>query len=237
MPSRIVRPPRTRRELLKLTPLLGLGAALYPPWRESILDTGVRWSDWTSGAAFRTAHLAPTYRDADLVPFERFPYNYYDVLEPEIDFDHWTLKVTGRVREPGAYSMERVRSLARVTQNTRHVCVEGWDAIGNFGGARLSDFLDLVGAAPDARYVAVTCADLYYESIDMHTARHPQTLLCYEMYGRPLDRGHGAPLRLQIPTTLGYKQAKYLMTLSVVDVLPPERSFWGDQGYSWYAGI
>ena len=69
------------------------------------------------------------------------------------------------------------------------------------------------------------------------TARHPQTLLCYEMYGKPLDRGHGAPLRLQIPTALGYKQAKYLLTLSVVDELGPERSYWGDQGYSWYGGL
>jgi DMSO/TMAO reductase YedYZ molybdopterin-dependent catalytic subunit len=83
----------------------------------------------------------------------------------------------------------------------------------------------------------VTCADGYYESLDRATARHPQSLLCYEMYDRPLDRGHGAPLRLQMPTTLGYKQAKYLMTLGVSHVLPAQRSYWADQGYSWYAGV
>jgi DMSO/TMAO reductase YedYZ molybdopterin-dependent catalytic subunit len=237
MPQQIVPPPRTRRELLKLTPLLAFGALFYEPWRESILDKGVRFSDWASARTFRTGHLAATYSAADVVPFEQFPYNYYDVLEPEIDFDTWSLEVTGKVSRPGKYTLDRLHALPKVTQNTQHVCVEGWDAIGNFGGARLSDFLDLAGADPAARYVSVTCADNYYESIDLAMARHPQTLLCYEMYGKPLDRGHGAPLRLQIPTTLGYKQAKYLMTLAVVDELGPQRSYWGDQGYSWYGGI
>ena len=237
MPSRIAGPPRTRRELLKLSPLLALGTLFHPPWRESIVDTGLGFSDWASARTFRTRHLAPTYGPADLVPFERFPYNFHDVLEPEIDFDGWSLQVTGRVSRPGNYTLDRLRQLPKITQITRLVCVEGWDAIGSFGGARLSDFLDAAGADPSARYVAMTCADGYYESIDAAMARHPQTLLCYEMYGKPLDRGHGAPLRLQMPTTLGYKQAKYLMTLSVVDELGEQQSFWGDQGYSWYAGL
>src|SRR5262249_40020521 len=130
-----------------------------------------------------------------------------------------------------------VRALPKVVQNTRHVCVEGWDVIGRFGGARLGDFLDAVGADASARFVIVTCADGYYESISIDEARHPQSLLCYEMYDRPLDRGHGAPLRLQMPTKLGYKQAKYLMTLDVTYVLPTKRSYWGDQGYSWHGGL
>jgi len=141
------------------------------------------------------------------------------------------------VNRAGRYSLDQIRALPKITQNTRHVCVEGWDAIGRFGGSRLVDFLDLVGADPRARFLTVTCADDYYESLDMATARQPQSLLCYEMYDRPLDRGHGAPLRLQLPTKLGYKQAKYLMTLNVTDVLPAKRSYWGDQGYSWYGGL
>jgi len=237
MPPPIVRPPRTRRELLKLAPLLAVGAVAYPPWRDRILGGGVRFSDWASARTFRSTHLAPTYGAADVVPFERFPYNYYDVLEPNIDFAGWSLKVDGLVSRPGTYGLEQIQRLPKISQNTRHVCVEGWDAIGSFAGARLGDFLDLAGADPQARYIAVTCADNYYESIDRATARQPQTLLCYEMYGKPLDRGHGAPLRLQMPTTLGYKQAKYLMTLSVVNELPAERSYWGDQGYSWYGGL
>jgi DMSO/TMAO reductase YedYZ molybdopterin-dependent catalytic subunit len=109
--------------------------------------------------------------------------------------------------------------------------------VGRFGGARISDVLGLIGADPRAKYLTVTCADGYYESLDIETARHPQSLLCYEMYDKPLDRGHGAPLRLQLPTKLGYKSAKYLLTLDVTHVLPERAGFWSDQGYSWYAGL
>ena len=227
----------TRRELLKLTPLVVLGAFAVPSLRDPLLRTGVALSDAASGALFRRSHAAPTFDDGDVVPFDRFPYNGYDVLEPQIDFTRWTLQVGGAVARPGRYTLDQIRSLPKTIQNTRHICVEGWDAIGRFGGARLTDFLDLVGADPQARFIVVSCADDYYESLDMPTARHGQSLLCYEMYDRPLDRGHGAPLRLQLPTKLGYKQAKYLMTLDVTNVLPARSSYWGDQGYSWYGGL
>ena len=139
---------------------------------------------------------------------------------------------------PGAYTLDQIRALPKVTQNTRHVCVEGWDVIGRFGGARLARLPDVVGADPAARYLTVTCADGYYESLDIETARHPQSLLCYEMYDRPLDRGHGAPLRLHLPTKLGYKQAKYLDDARRRRTCcRAQRSYWGDQGYSWYGGL
>jgi len=109
--------------------------------------------------------------------------------------------------------------------------------IGNFGGARLTDFLIMVGADSAARFVEVECADDYYESIDIESAMHPQSLLCYEMSGQPLQRGHGAPLRLQMPTKLGYKQAKYLTSLRVTNVLSGRNGYWEDQGYSWHGGL
>jgi DMSO/TMAO reductase YedYZ molybdopterin-dependent catalytic subunit len=227
----------TRRELLKLSPVLLLGAFAVPALRDRLLDTGVTLSDTAADMLFRRGHLAPTFADRDVVPFDRFPYNYFDVVDPEVDLDAWALTVGGAVARPGRYRLDQIRALPLVRQNTRHICVEGWDVIGRFGGARVGDFLDLVGADPNARFVTVTCADRYYESIDIATARHPQSLLCHEMYDRPLDRGHGAPLRLQMPTTLGYKQAKYLMTLDVTHVLPERRSYWGDKGYSWYGGV
>ena len=232
-------PPRgtTRRELLKLSPLLALGAFAVPAWRDALVAAGLRWSDRASGLGFREHQLAATFADTELAPLARFPYNYYDVLEPEIDFTNWTLKVGGAVSRAGAYRLDQIRALPKVVQNTRHVCVEGWDVVGRFGGARISDFLAMVGADPSARFVTVTCADAYYESLDIEAARHAQSLLCYEMYDQPLDRGHGAPLRLQLPTKLGYKQAKYLMTLDVTHVLPAQQGYWSDQGYSWYGGL
>ena len=232
-------PPRgaTRRELLKLTPVLALGAFAVPAWQKGLLHAGLAWSDRASSLLFRTNHPVTSRGDSELVPFENFPYNGYDVLEPSIDLSGWALQVSGAVARPGAYRLEQIRALPKVVQNTRHVCVEGWDVVGRFGGARLSEFLNFVGADPTARFLVVTCADDYYESLDIETARQPQSLLCYEMYDRPLDAGHGAPLRLTLPTKLGYKHAKYLLTLEVAHVLPAQRGYWSDQGYSWYAGL
>lgn len=123
----------TRRELLKLSPLLLLGGFAVPAFRERLLDAGVAWNDAASAAVFRRRHLASTFSDDDVVPFERFPYNGYDVLEPPIDFDRWTLAVGGAVNRAGRYSLDQIRALPKITQNTRHVCVEGWDAIGRAG--------------------------------------------------------------------------------------------------------
>jgi len=226
----------SRRELLKLTPVLALGAFAIPKLREPMLKSGLAFSDWASARLFRSSHLAPTFADSDLSPFDKFPINGYDVDDPGVDFDKWTLTVTGEVQKPGDYTLAQIQVLPKFTQNTRHVCVEGWDVIGQFSGARLSDFLQMIGADPTARVVNVECADDYYESLDMATAMHPQSLLCYEMYGRPLTPEHGAPLRLSIPTKIGYKQAKYLTDLKVSHVLQ-RVGYWEDQGYSEFYGL
>jgi DMSO/TMAO reductase YedYZ molybdopterin-dependent catalytic subunit len=226
----------TRRELLKLAPVAALGAFAIPPLQTPLLKAGLGFSDWASAKLFRTGHLAPTFDDSDLTPFEKFPINDYDVDDPEVELDNWTLTVSGAVQKPGDYKLDAIQRLPKIVRNTRHVCVEGWDVIGRFGGARLSDFLNMIGADTSARYVYVECADDYYESIDMATALHPQSMLCYEMYDRPLTREHGAPLRLTIPTKIGYKQAKYLTDLKVTNVLQ-KVGYWEDQGYSEFYGL
>jgi DMSO/TMAO reductase YedYZ molybdopterin-dependent catalytic subunit len=225
-----------RRELLKLMPVVALGAFAIPSLQTPLLNAGLGFSDWASSVLFRRGHLAPTFSDAEVVPFDKFPINDYDVDDPEVDLNDWKLTVAGSVEKPGQYTLAQIQSLPKITQNTRHVCVEGWDVIGNFGGARLSDFLKMIGAARFAPHVTVECADDYYESLDIATALHPQTLLCYEMYGRPLTREHGAPLRLQIPTKIGYKQAKYLTKLEVTSELY-RVGYWEDQGYSHFYGL
>jgi DMSO/TMAO reductase YedYZ molybdopterin-dependent catalytic subunit len=226
----------SRRELLKLTPVLALGAFAIPKWQEGLLKKGLGFSDWASARLFRSGHLATTFDIAELTPPAKFPINGYDVDDPGVDLENWTLTVGGAVEKPGEYKLAQFQALPRVRQNTRHVCVEGWDVIGRFGGVRLSDFLQVVGADPTARFITVSCADDYYESLDMATALHPQTLLCYEMYEQPLTREHGAPLRLQIPTKIGYKQAKYLTELKLTHVLD-KVGYWEDQGYSWFYGM
>lgn len=226
----------SRRELLKLAPVLVMGAFAIPRVQESLLRKGLGFSDWAAAQLFRRGHLAPTFADADVTPFEKFPINGYDVDDPGVNFDSWTLTVDGLVQKPGEYRLPQVQALPRTRQNTRHVCVEGWDVIGRFGGARLSDFMNLIGADTSAKFIAVSCADDYYETLDMATALHPQTLLCYEMYDRPLTREHGAPLRLNIPTKIGYKQAKYLTDLKVTNVVE-KLGYWEDQGYSSFYGL
>ncbi len=226
----------SRRSLLKLAPVVVLGAFAVPKLGDAMLEKGLAFGDWASSLWFRRGHLAPTYADSEVVPLENFPVNDYDVDDPEVDLDNWTLKVSGDVERPGDYTLAQVQALPRVRQNARHICVEGWDAIGRFGGARISDFLKLAGANPRAKFLAFECADDYYESLDMPAAMHPQSLLCYEMYDQPLTREHGAPLRLHVPTKIGYKQAKYLTSLRVTDVLP-RVGYWEDQGYSAYYGL
>jgi DMSO/TMAO reductase YedYZ molybdopterin-dependent catalytic subunit len=223
----------TRRELLKLSPLLALGVFAVPKWQTALLKSGVGFTDWASSKWFRENHLAPTFADSELTPLEKFYVNTYDVNDPGVDLDNWKLRVTGDVQHPGDYTLAQIQSLPKLTHNTRHICVEGWDAVVRFGGVRISDFLASVGANTKAKFLYVECADDYYESLDMQTALHPQSLLAYEMYDRPLTREHGAPLRLRLPTKIGYKSAKYLTSLSVTDIVP-RRGYWEDQGYPAY---
>jgi DMSO/TMAO reductase YedYZ molybdopterin-dependent catalytic subunit len=167
-------------------------------------------------------------------------------------FADWRLAVAGLVDRPASLSLSEIRALPSRTQITRHDCVEGWSCIGKWRGARLSSLLAQVSLRPGARYIVFRCADKlpgeglsppvpYYESIDLYDALHEQTILAYEMNGRDLPIEHGAPLRLRVERALGYKHAKYVMSIDVVDSLEKigggKGSYWADNGYSWYAGI
>ena len=163
----------------------------------------------------------------------------------------WRLEVGGLVNRPASFSLAELRALPARTQITRHDCVEGWSAIGKWSGPPLSLVLDRVGLRPEARFVVFHCADEvlryidgsqpYYESIDLIDAFHPQTILAYEMNGAPLPMEHGAPLRLRVERQLGYKMAKFINRIEVVDRFDTIRGgkggYWEDSGYEWYAGI
>jgi DMSO/TMAO reductase YedYZ molybdopterin-dependent catalytic subunit len=174
---------------------------------------------------------------------------YAELLEGK--FATWQLKVDGLVEQPRVFSLADLKRLPARTQITRHDCVEGWSAIGKWTGVPLVSLLRLTGLKPTARYVVLHCADelektldgsgLYYESIDLIDAVHPQTILAYQMNGQDLSVGHGAPLRLRVERQLGYKQAKYIMRIQVVDsfagLAGGNGGYWEDRGYEWYAGI
>jgi DMSO/TMAO reductase YedYZ molybdopterin-dependent catalytic subunit len=226
-----------RRRLLKLSPLVLLaGCDASPSGRtESLLRSVQQFNDWVQSKVFDPSKLAPVYPDEELTPEEGFRVNGKDAEEPEIDVERWTLEVDGLVARPGRYAIGQIMSLRKHVMNTRHCCVEGWSMIPQWGGARLREFLHLAGADRDARYLAVECVDDYTTSYDMPSAMHAQTLLCYEAYKKPLTVAHGAPLRIVMPTKLGYKSAKWIRKLIVTNEKPG--GYWEDQGYDWFAGL
>lgn len=134
---------------------------------------------------------------------------------------------------PRAFLAE-LRALPQTGQVTRHICVEGWSAIGKWGGVPFADFLRRVGADLSARYVGFKCADDYYTSIDMPTALHPQTLLTLTYDGQPLPPRYGLPMKLRMPTKLGYKNPKHIQAIFVTNTYPG--GYWEDQGYNWFGG-
>lgn len=226
-----------RRELLKMLPLVAMGAIALPSVNEKLIRRGLEVSDKVAEKSFRRSQLAQTFSDYEVTSLNKFPVNSYSEYDPEPELENWKLIVEGMVARPGEYTLAQIKALPKQVQNVKHICIEGWDVIGNFGGARLADFLQLVGADPQARFVEVACLDDYFSSYDIESCWHPQTLLCYEMYGQPLTKEHGAPLRIHTPIKLGYKSAKYLYSMRVTNVLRRETGFWEDQGYSWYGGM
>ena len=167
------------------------------------------------------------------------------------EFTNWRFSLDGLVRKPASYSLDQLKAMPSRTQITRHDCVEGWSAIGQWTGVPLSHLLQQSELLPNARYVVFRSADnltgsqdasgLYYESIDMVDAFHPQTIMAYAMNGKPLPIPYGAPLRLRVERQLGYKMAKYVMRIEVVEDFSKigfgKGGFWEDRGYEWYAGI
>lgn len=163
-------------------------------------------------------------------------------------FVNWRVQVDGLVARPLALSPAQLRQMPKRTQITRHDCVEGWSAIGEWTGTPLKLLLDAAGLKPQARYLVFHCADrmgngeMYYESIDLIDALHPQTILAWALNGKELGVGNGAPVRLRVERQLGYKQAKYVERIEAVADLATIRGgkggYWEDgHGYQWYAGI
>jgi DMSO/TMAO reductase YedYZ molybdopterin-dependent catalytic subunit len=196
--------------------------------------------------------LAPEFKPADIAPTFRVNGSAYPGTDDykrlmDTNFSTYRLVVEGLVHHPLSFSLADLQKLPSRTQITRHDCVEGWSAIGQWTGVQLGLLLKAAGLAPGARYVVFRCADdmgggyFYYESVDLADAFHPQTLLAYALNGQPLPVAHGAPIRLRVERQLGYKQAKYVMRIQVVDSFAQvgggKGGFWEDQGYAWYAGI
>jgi DMSO/TMAO reductase YedYZ molybdopterin-dependent catalytic subunit len=200
--------------------------------------------------------LAPEFTQADIQQDMRAngstevdTDDYLELLDNNLS--NYQLEVTGLVERPTRFTLDALRGLPSRTQITRHDCVEGWSCIAKWQGVPLHNILDQVGVKPEARFVMFHCYDaiekglsgevLYYESIDLIDARHPQTILAYAMNDKPLPIENGAPLRVRVERQLGYKMAKYIKRIELISEFSQvglgQGSYWADRGYEWFAGI
>jgi DMSO/TMAO reductase YedYZ molybdopterin-dependent catalytic subunit len=223
-------------------------------WFPGVLNLGEKATYKTQRLILPRKAMAQEFSLVDLSPQFRsngtaMPNNPAYQAMASKGFVDYRLEIGGLVERPLSFSLADIRKLPNRTQITRHDCVEGWSAIGKWKGARLSALLEAVHLKPNAHYIVFYCADpmegddssLYYESIDLEDAFHPQTMLAYELNDEILPIKNGAPLRLRLERQLGYKMAKYVMRMEVVEDLSKiaggKGGYWEDQGYEWYAGI
>ncbi|RFU45390.1 molybdopterin-dependent oxidoreductase [Paraburkholderia sp. DHOC27] len=202
------------------------------------VDTMLRkfssFNDDAQALLFDPRKLAPTYPESMIT--RPFPFNaFYDIDEvPDVDAQSYRLELKGRVNGKAIWTLDELHALPQQSQVTRHICIEGWSAIGKWGGVSFADFLRRAGADTTAKYVALHCADNYWTSIDMPTALHPQTLLTLSYDGKTLPAKYGFPMKLRMPTKLGYKNPKHIVAITVTNEFPG--GYWENQGYNWFGG-
>jgi DMSO/TMAO reductase YedYZ molybdopterin-dependent catalytic subunit len=202
---------------------------------EGALRAISRFNDVAQAWLFDRNRLAPTYPESAIT--KPFPFNaYYDEDEaPEVDAEGFELVVGGLVENKRPWPLEELYALPQETQITRHVCVEGWSAIGKWTGTPLRYFLERIGADKRARYVHFRCAEGYSTSIDMPTALQPQTQITFRFADEILPRKYGFPMKVRIPTKLGFKNPKHMVEMVVTNQYTG--GYWENQGYNWFSGL
>jgi DMSO/TMAO reductase YedYZ molybdopterin-dependent catalytic subunit len=223
--------------LLSLTLLSGCDVVTNTSPADRFLRMISAFNDGVQGLLFNPRRLAPTFHEA-LVPAQfRFNAQYGIDRIPILNAATWRLQPSGLVGDKRPWTLEQLQALPQRADVTRHVCVEGWSMIGKWGGPTLRTFLERVGADLSARYVSFHCDDpiSYSTSIDMASALHPQTILCLTYADKPIEPPFGAPMRVKIPTKLGFKQPKFVTEIRVTNEYPA--GYWENYGYNWFAGL
>jgi DMSO/TMAO reductase YedYZ molybdopterin-dependent catalytic subunit len=196
-----------------------------------------RMNDGVQAALFRPNKLARSFPES-MVPQEfRFNAQYGAEQVPIINPVTWRLELSGAIANKQPWTLEQLKAMPQTSYVARHVCVEGWSRIGQWGGVPLRAFLEKVGADLTARYVMFRCQDPinYSSGWDMASALHPQTILCLTYAGRPIEPKFGAPMRLKSPIKLGFKQPKFITSIEVTNQF--RGGYWEDLGYNWFAGL
>jgi DMSO/TMAO reductase YedYZ molybdopterin-dependent catalytic subunit len=201
---------------------------------EELLKHVSKFNDAVQAAIFNPDTLAPTYPESAVT--KPFPFNAYYSLDeaPDVDGEDYRFEVSGLVENRKSWTLDELYALPQVKQITRHICVEGWSAIGSWTGTPLRDFLKLVGADMRAKYCWFRCAEGYTSPIDMPTALHPQTQMTFKFADEILPRAYGYPMKIRIPTKLGFKNPKYVVAMEVTNDY--KGGYWEDQGYNSFSG-
>ncbi len=242
------------------TALAGCGDINQTQWLPKVLDSAENLSRWAQRLFAGSHALAQEFSKADIAPSFRANgtldpgTNEYAALAAN-GFRDWRLAIGGLVETPLSLSLETLRKMPARSQITRHDCVEGWSCIGEWKGAPLAPVLAMAKPKPEARYAVFYCMDpmadqytddmkaapFYYETLDLLEATHPQTILAYELNGTTLPVANGAPVRVRAERQLGYKQAKYVERIDLVDsyahIQGGKGGYWEDLGYTQWGGI
>ena len=230
-----------RRLMLRGGLSLGLLTLLTgcSPEKNPEIDAALRsissFNDRVQALLFNPNTLAPTYPASRVLRPPRFN-AYYDIEQVKpVDGASWKLGLGGLIADKRPWTLQQIAALPQREIIVRHICVEGWDYIGQWSGVPLGDFLKRIGADLKSKYVAFQTADNYPSSIDMATALHPQTLLATRYAGAPIADPFGYPLRLRTSTKLGFKNPKWITSMEVTNTYPG--GYWEKQGFNWFSGI
>ena len=193
------------------------------------------FNDGAQALLFSRTKLAPTYSGE-----RRSPGRFHSTPITTRTKRRWStatykLELSGLVDNKKPWTLAELHALPEVSQITRHCCVEGWSAIGSWQGAVLSDFLKRIGADTRAKYIWFKCAEGYTNTIDMPTALHPQTQMTFKFDHKILPRAYGFPMKIRMPTKLGFKNPKYVVAMEVTNT--DHGGYWENQGYNWFAGL
>jgi DMSO/TMAO reductase YedYZ molybdopterin-dependent catalytic subunit len=202
---------------------------------QKVLRRISEFNDDVQALLFNPNKLAPTFTEAEVLKPPRFN-AHYDIEDVRpVDGATWKLELAGLIADKRPWTIEQIRALPEQELIIRHICVEGWDYIGQWSGPNLRDFLTRIGADMTAKYIGFRCADNYFESIDMATALHPQTILATRYAREPIADPYGYPLRLRTSTKLGFKNPKCITAIEVTNTYPG--GFFSNMGFNWFSGL
>src|ERR1700691_2398256 len=222
---------------------LGVHRKLDPPAKEWFLNRALRLDDDVAEALYSVNRKVSTYTKSQITPLK----NNYNGATPDPGYiSGWNLTLEG-LASGLSISLDIKNLTTRFSlheQITRLVCVEGWSAVAWWAGLRFDDLIRGYPPVSQAKWARVESSvnldawgnpDPYFMSLDLATARHPQTLLATHFNGQPLTVDHGAPLRLLVPMKLGLKNVKAITRITYVAEEP--RDYWAERGYSHYDEI